>query len=194
MNFWLPMVYAIGVSADAVAVSVCKGISVKKASWRECAICGVWFGAFQALMPLLGYFFGSIFADVLRDVDHWIAFGLLALIGGNMIKETFEKECCQDKPNGDFSFKTMLLLAVATSVDAAAVGMAMISEADVNIYVAVAMIGVTTCLLSAVGVKIGRMLGHRFNKVAQFAGGAVLILLGIKILVEHLTQSAGSGL
>ena len=187
MGFGELFFLAVGLSMDAFAVSVCKGLSVKKAGLREGAACGVWFGGFQALMPLIGYFLGTLFAGVIESFDHWVAFGLLAVIGINMLKEAFEKgecECC-DK-NADFSVKTMFVMAVATSIDALAVGISLAMAGNVNIVLAVVLIGVITFLLSALGVKIGNIFGSRFEKKAQVAGGVILILLGVKILLEHL--------
>lgn len=189
MSFWELMLYAVGLSADAFAVSVCKGICLKKVTLRESAICGAWFGSFQGLMPLAGFFLGMIFAEAIRAVDHWVAFGLLAIIGINMLKEAFEKDCCQDNPNGDLSVKTMFVLAVATSIDAMAVGISFAMAGNVNIYYAVTLIGVTTFVLSGIGAKIGSVFGNRFEKGAQVAGGVILILLGIKILIEHLGET-----
>ena len=185
MGFIELFLLAIGLSMDAFAVSVCKGLSVKKAGLKESAICGGWFGGFQGLMPLIGFFLGTLFAGVIEAFDHWVAFGLLAIIGINMLKEAFEKECeCCDK-NADFSVKTMFVMAVA-SIDALAVGISLAMAGDVNIVVAVVLIGVTTFLLSGLGVKIGNIFGNRFEKKAQIAGGVILILLGVKILLEHL--------
>ena len=186
MGFGELFLLAVGLSMDAFAVSVCKGLSVKKAGLKESAICGGWFGGFQGLMPLIGFFLGTLFAGAIEAFDHWVAFGLLAIIGINMLKEAFEKECeCCDK-NADFSAKTMFVMAVATSIDALAVGISLAMAGDVNIVVAVLLIGVTTFLLSGLGVKIGNIFGNRFEKKAQVAGGVILILLGIKILLEHL--------
>ena len=186
MGFGELFLLAVGLSMDAFAVSVCKGLSVKKAGLKESAICGGWFGGFQGLMPLIGFFLGTLFAGAIEAFDHWVAFGLLAIIGINMLKEAFEKECeCCDK-NADFSVKTMFVMAVATSIDALAVGISLAMAGDVNIVVAVVLIGVTTFLLSGLGVKIGNIFGNRFEKKAQVAGGVILILLGIKILLEHL--------
>ena len=187
MGFTELLLLAVGLSMDAFAVSVCKGLSVKKAGIKESAICGSWFGGFQALMPLIGFFLGTLFAEAIEAFDHWVAFGLLAIIGINMLKEAFAKEdeCCDEK-NADFSVKTMFVMAVATSIDALAVGISLAMAGDVNIFVAVLLIGVTTFLLSGLGVKIGNLFGNRFEKKAQIAGGAILILLGIKILLEHL--------
>ena len=184
MGFVDLLLLAVGLSMDAFAVSVCKGLSMKKATLRASATCGVWFGGFQALMPLLGYWLASLFADAIKDFDHWIAFGLLAVIGINMLKEAFskEEECACD----DLGFKTMLLLAIATSIDAMAVGISLAMAGDVDIVLAVTLIGVITFGLSAAGVKIGNAVGSRFEKKAQIAGGVILILLGVKILLEHL--------
>ena len=185
MGFGELFLLAIGLSMDAFAVSVCKGLSVKRAGIRESALCGGWFGGFQGLMPLLGFLLGSVFANAIESFDHWVAFGLLAIIGINMLKEAFSKECdCEN--NGDFSVKTMFVMAVATSIDALAVGISLAMAGNVNIVAAVLFIGVTTFLLSALGVKIGNLFGNRFEKKAQIAGGVILIVLGIKILLEHL--------
>ena len=186
MGFGELLLLAVGLSMDAFAVSVCKGLSVKRAGLKESVICGGWFGGFQALMPLIGYFLGTLFAGAIEAFDHWVAFGLLVIIGINMLKEAFEKECeCCDK-NADFSVKTMFVMAIATSIDALAVGISLAMAGDVNIVVAVVLIGVITFLLSGVGVKIGNVFGSRFEKKAQVAGGVILILLGVKILLEHL--------
>ena len=186
MGIWELLLLALSVSMDAFAVSMCKGLSVKKARLKECLTCGGWFGGFQALMPLIGFFLGALFADKIEAFDHWVAFGLLAVIGANMLKEVFEKncECCDE--NADFSVKTMFLMAIATSIDALAVGISLAMAGGVNIYLAVLLIGCFTGALSALGVKIGNLFGSRYEKKAQFVGGTVLILLGVKILLEHL--------
>lgn len=178
---------AVGLSMDAFAVSICKGLSMKKATVKASAICGVWFGGFQAIMPVIGFFLAMTFADAIRAFDHWVAFGLLAIIGINMLKEAFEKECdcCQDK-GADLSVKTMFVMAVATSIDAMAVGISLAMAGNVNILTAALLIGVITFAMSALGVKIGNVFGSRFEKKAQAAGGIILIILGIKILIEHL--------
>ena len=187
MGFIELFLLGVGLSMDAFAVSVCKGLAMKKATLKSQMICGIWFGGFQALMPLIGYFLGAMFADAIKSFDHWIAFGLLALIGANMLKEALEKECdCCDEHNADMSVKTMFVLAVATSIDALAVGISLAMAGDVNIWAAIALIGVTTCGLSALGVKIGNIFGSRYEKKAEFAGGVILILLGLKILLEHM--------
>ena len=188
MGFFELFLLAVGLSMDAFAVSVCKGLCMKKADLKSMAICGSWFGGFQALMPLIGFFLGTLFADAIEAFDHWIAFGLLALIGANMLKEAFGKEetdSC-DIDGVDLSFKTMLVMAIATSIDALAVGISLAMAGDVNILAAVVLIGVITFSLSAVGVKIGNVFGSRYEKKAQFCGGVILILLGVKILLEHL--------
>ncbi len=184
MGFIELFLLAVGLSMDACAVSICKGLSMKKAGLKEGAICGIWFGGFQALMPLLGFFLGTLFAEAIEAFDHWVAFGLLAIIGGNMLKEAFSKEC--ELQNGDLSWKTMLVMAIATSIDALAVGISLAMAGDVNIAVAVTLIGIITFCLSAAGVKLGALLGCKFQKRAQMAGGIILILLGVKILLEHL--------
>ncbi len=177
---------AVGLSMDAFAVSICKGLALKKAGLLEKVKCGIWFGGFQALMPLIGFFLGTLFAEAISAFDHWVAFGLLALIGINMLREAFgkEEESCQ---NGcDMSVKTMFVMAVATSIDALAVGISLAMAGDINIFLAVALIGVITFVMSAIGVHIGNIFGSRFEKKAEALGGCILILLGLKILLEHL--------
>ena len=187
MGFAELFLLAVGLSMDAFAVSVCKGLSMKKASLKAGAICGIWFGGFQALMPLIGFFLGTLFADAIESVDHWIAFVLLAFIGANMLKEAFEKKCeCENCKDADLSVKTMFLMAVATSIDALAVGISLAMAGNVNIFTAVILIGAFTCGMSTVGVKVGNVFGSKFEKKAQLAGGVILILLGAKILLEHL--------
>jgi len=186
MHILEALLLAVGLSMDAFAVSVCKGLSMKRADLKSSAVCGIWFGGFQALMPALGYFLGMLFASYIEAFDHWIAFGLLALIGGNMLKEAFEKECDCCNTSADLSFKTMFIMAVATSIDALAVGISLAMAGNVNIWIAVLLIGVITFIMSAAGVKIGNIFGSRFEKKAQAAGGFILILLGLKILLEHL--------
>lgn len=186
MGFVELFLLAVGLSMDAFAVSVCKGLSMKKASLKASATCGIWFGGFQAVMPLIGFFLGTMFADAIVAIDHWIAFGLLVIIGINMLKEAFSKECDCEEHDADLSVKTMFVMAIATSIDALAVGISLAMAGNVNIFLAVALIGITTFALSAVGVKIGNIFGSRFEKPAQIAGGVILILLGAKILLEHL--------
>lgn len=180
---------AVGLSMDAFAVSVCKGLAMKKATLKAEATCGLWFGGFQMLMPVTGFFLGSLFAEAIEAFDHWVAFGLLVIIGINMLKEALEKEDeSGDDPekDADLSVKTMFLMAVATSIDALAVGISLAMVGSVNIWLAAAFIGICTCLLSALGVKIGNVFGSRYEKKGEFAGGVILILLGVKILLEHL--------
>ena len=185
MGFFELLLLGIGLSMDAFAVSVCKGLAMRKADARSMGICGVWFGGFQALMPAIGYFLGTLFAAAIEAVDHWVAFGLLVLIGVNMLREAFSKEDCENV-EADLSVKTMFVMAVATSIDALAVGISLAMAGNVNIWAAVVFIGVITFLLSALGVKIGSVFGGKFEKKAQMAGGIILILLGINILLEHL--------
>ena len=186
MGFAELLILAIGLSMDAFAVSICKGLSMKKAGLKEGSICGAWFGGFQALMPLIGFFLGSLFADAIKAFDHWVAFGLLLIIGVNMLKEAFSKcDSCEDH-DADLSVRTMFVMAVATSIDALAVGISLAMAGSVNIWLAVALIGAVTFLMCALGVKIGNIFGSRFEKKAQIAGGVILILLGTKILLEHL--------
>lgn len=185
MGFIELLLLAIGLSMDAFAVSICKGLAMKKASLKGSLICGVWFGGFQALMPLIGFFLGALFADAIKAFDHWVAFILLAIIGANMLKEAFGK-CDCDEGDADLSVKTMFIMAVATSIDALAVGISLAMAGNVNIFVAILLIGITTFILSAIGVKVGNIFGSRYEKKAQIAGGVILILLGLKILLEHL--------
>ena len=184
MGFGEMFMFALGLSMDAFAVSVCKGLSVKKGTLKAGAVCGAWFGSFQALMPLIGFLLGSLFAKAIESFDHWIAFGLLAFIGINMLRDAFDSEC--EIGDADLSFKAMFVMAIATSIDAMAVGISMAMAGNVNIYIAVALIGVVTFAMSALGVKIGNVFGCKFQKKAQVAGGVILIALGIKILLEHL--------
>ena len=179
------LLLGVGLSMDAFAVSVCKGLAMRKATWRAKFTCGAWFGGFQTLMPLLGFFLGAVFAQAIESVDHWVAFALLCIIGVNMLREASQKDEGQEK-NADMCMKTMFLMAVATSIDALAVGISLAMVGNVNIFLAVAIIGVCTFLLSAMGVQIGNVFGSRFEKKAQIAGGVILILLGVKILLEHL--------
>ena len=188
MGFFELLLLAVGLSMDACAVSICKGLSMKKAGIKEGAICGIWFGGFQALMPVIGFFLGTLFADAIKAFDHWVAFGLLAIIGINMLKEAFEKsECgCEECGCDDLSPKKMFVMAVATSIDALAVGISLAMAGNVNIWLSILLIGLTTFSFSALGVKIGNVFGSRFEQKAQIAGGVILILLGLKILLEHL--------
>lgn len=188
MGFLELLLLAVGLSMDAFAVSVCKGLCAKNAGLRHGAICGAWFGGFQALMPVVGFYLGTLFAQAIEAFDHWVAFALLSLIGINMLREAFSKEEAEacGCSEADFSAKTMLVMAVATSIDALAVGISLAMAGDVNILAAASLIGVTTFLLSALGVKVGSIFGSRFEKKAEAAGGVILIFLGVKILLEHL--------
>ena len=177
------LIIAVGVSMDALAVSICKGLSIKKISPRYMYRTAIWFGGFQALMPLIGYFVGIHFADFVTNVDHWIAFVLLALIGSNMIKESFDKEEVESNP--DFSFKTMFSMAVATSIDALAVGVSF-AFLKVDIWSAILVIGVTTAAFSAAGVLVGNVFGARYKSKAELTGGIILVAMGLKILIEHI--------
>ena len=182
MRLWELLVLAVGLSMDAFAVSVCKGLALRRVGARECLTAGIWFGAFQALMPLIGYFLGATFAEKITAVDHWIAFALLGLIGANMIRESFGEE---ESMNSAMTPAAMLPLAVATSIDALAVGVTF-ALLTIKIIPAVLTIGAITCALSALGVKLGSAFGARWRNRAELAGGIILILLGTKILLEHL--------
>ncbi len=186
MRFFEVLLLAIGLSMDAFAVSICKGLSMKKAGLRESTICGVWFGGFQAAMPVAGFFLGRSFFEAIEEVDHWVAFGLLLIVGINMLKEALDKKEQPEMQDGDLSAKGMLLMAVATSIDALAVGISLAMAGDVNIVTAAIVIGAVTFAFSALGVKIGNLFGDRFEKKAQITGGVILILIGFKILLEHL--------
>lgn len=184
MGFFELFLIAVGLSMDAFAVAICKGLSVRKLKFSHMLITGAYFGVFQAIMPLIGYYLGQTFESYITSFDHWIAFVLLSLIGANMIRESFSKD--EEEQNASFSFKTMLPLAVATSIDALAVGVTFGLMQGVNIFSAVGLIGVTTFVLSFVGVKIGNVFGSKYKSKAELVGGIILILMGIKILLEHL--------
>ncbi|MCM1188163.1 MAG: manganese efflux pump MntP family protein [bacterium] len=183
MSLFTLFVTAVGLSMDAFAVSVCKGLAMKKLSLKNTLIIGLWFGGFQALMPTIGYLLGARFQDAVAAIDHWIAFLLLALIGANMLKEAFSRE--EEPADSSVSFKVMLPLAVATSIDALAVGITY-AFLQVRIVPAVTLIGAITFALSAAGVKIGHVFGLKYKARAEIAGGVILILMGLKILLEHL--------
>lgn len=176
------VILAIGLAMDAFAVSVCKGLSLGKINWKHMCIAGSWFGGFQALMPLIGYLLAGVFADKITKYDHWIAFVLLLIIGGSMIKESFEKE---EEVDASMNVKTMFMLAVATSIDALAVGVTF-AFMKVNIVLAILIIGVITFICSAIGVKIGSIFGTKYKSKAELFGGIVLILIGVKILIGGL--------
>ena len=177
-------VLAVGLSMDAFAVSICKGLALKECKLKKAMVCGVWFGGFQALMPAIGYFLGNQFKKYITSIDHWMAFALLVIIGANMIKESLSKE--EEETDNKMDVKTMFLLAVATSIDALAVGVTFALLPDTNIIAAVLFIGVVTFILSTIGAKIGNIFGAKYKSKAEFAGGAILVLLGVKILIEHL--------
>ena len=188
---------AVGVSMDAFAVSVGKGLSLPKIQMRHRLSVGLWFGGFQALMPLIGYYLGRSFASLIQQFDHWIAFALLALIGGNMIREALRESSEQDSSGtesdspepssnaADFGFRTMLGLAIATSIDALACGVSF-ALIGCNIWVCIGIIGLTTAAFSVVGLQLGHKVGSRFQRNSALVGGTILILIGLKILVEHL--------
>ena len=180
------LLIALGLSMDAFAVSVCKGLATSKVTFRHMLIVGAWFGGFQALMPLIGYFLGSTFSDYIAKFDYLVAFALLVFIGGNMIREAIwgdEEESC-----ACFGFKTMFLMAIATSIDALAIGVSFAMTDGVNIWFAIGAIGVITFLTSALGVKFGCLIGEKNKTRAEIAGGAILVLMGIKILVEGILE------
>jgi putative Mn2+ efflux pump MntP len=184
MRLFEIILIAVGLSMDAFAVSITLGLSVKEPKAREIIIPGVFFGFFQALMPIIGYFAGTYFAGKIQEFDHWIAFVLLGIIGGKMIKESLSKK--EEENNADyFQFMKMLVLAIATSIDALAIGVTF-AFFNINIFKAAIIIGSITFFLSMIGVKIGNIFGAKFKSKAEFIGGAVLVLLGIKIVIEHL--------
>lgn len=187
MSIFEAILLAVSLSMDAFAVALCKGLAIKKINFKKCLIVGAWFGSFQALMPLAGFLLGSTFADKITAVSHWIAFVLLAIIGGNMIKESFEK--CEKPLDDSLGFKTMIVMAIATSIDALAAGVGF-AFTEFNppwfVYITFILIGIITLSLSAIGVKIGNIFGTKFKTKAELAGGIILILLGVKILLEGL--------
>lgn len=174
---------AVGLSMDAFAVAVCKGLALKRVKPLHMALVGLWFGGFQALMPVIGYFIGVQFSSYITAIDHWIAFALLAVIGGNMVKEALSKE--EEEEDASLTVKKMLPLAVATSIDALAVGVSF-AFLEVQIGLAAGFIGVVTFLFSAAGVKVGSLFGAKYKSRAELVGGVLLILLGLKILLDHL--------
>ena len=183
MEIYEILLIGIGLAMDAFAVSICKGLSMKKMNWKNAVIIALYFGVFQALMPLIGYFLGMTFESIVTTFDHWVAFALLTLIGGGMIKESFDDE--DDKKNDRVDFKTMVVFAIAKSIDALAVGITF-AFFDVNIVLAVSIIGIITFIISVLGVKIGNRFGDKYQNKAQLMGGIILVLLGFKILLEHL--------
>ena len=185
MSLWELFIIAVGLSMDACAVSICKGLSVQKVTFKHAATCGSYFGAFQALMPVIGFVLGVQFRSLITGIDHWIALVLLGLIGANMIREALSGE--EEEVNCSFCFRAMLPLAIATSIDALAVGVTFAAmDIGSKIVFAVIFIGVVTFLLSAIGVKIGNLFGMKFKSKAELFGGIVLVLMGLKIFLEDL--------
>lgn len=183
MGFLEILLIGVGLAMDAFAVSVCKGLAMKKLDKKKAIIVGFYFGLFQGGMPVLGYFLGSTFESLITQIDHWIAFILLSFIGGNMLKESLSKEC--ETSNDKVDFKTMLPIAVATSIDALAIGITF-AFLNVNIVVASLVIGIITFILSMIGVILGKKVGCKYKNKAEAVGGIILILMGLKILLEHL--------
>ncbi len=183
MGFFEIALIAVGLAMDAFAVSVCKGLSMRKMEWKKALIIGAYFGIFQAGMPVIGYLLGASFSSFVEKIDHWIAFALLLLIGLNMIREAIKPD--SGDQNDKVDFKTMILLAVATSIDALTVGITF-AFLSANIFLSAAIIGIITFALSVIGVKIGNKFGDKFESKAEIAGGVILILIGAKILLEHL--------
>lgn len=177
------IIISIGLAMDAFAVSICKGLAMKKMNWKNAVITGTYFGVFQAIMPLIGFLLGLGFEQKITSIDHWIAFILLGLIGANMLKSSFSKE--KEEAPDSVDFKTMIVLSIATSIDALAIGITF-AFLQVNIILAITLIGIITFGLSVIGVKIGNIFGDKYEKKAEFVGGLILILMGIKILLEHL--------
>ena len=193
MNFVELLIIAIGLSMDAFAVSIGKGLSLKKIKLSHALKVGLWFGGFQALMPLIGYMLGSTFAEIVSTFDHWVAFVLLSLIGGNMIKESLENDSdndcdCNKKDKNGFGLTTMFTLAVATSIDALAIGVTF-AFFKVAIFPAIITIGITTLIFSVAGLKIGNIFGCKYKSQAELFGGVILILIGLKIIIEHTILS-----
>lgn len=184
MNILEILLISVSLAADAFAVSICKGLSLKKINFKDALIVGLWFGIFQALMPTIGFFLGDSFEHIITSIDHFIAFILLLIIGGKMIAESFKKE---EKVDSNLGVKTMALLAVATSIDALVVGIAYVcAYGSKNAFLTFSMIGIITFILSIVGVYIGNKFGSKYKNMAEFMGGFILMLLGVEILLEHL--------
>ena len=184
MDFFEIILIGFGLAMDAFAVSICKGLSMKKIKWKNAIIIAIYFGLFQAIMPVIGFFLGSTFSKFIQKMDHWIAFVLLSAIGVNMIKESNDDE--GENRNDRADFKTMIVLAIATSIDALAVGITF-AFFEVNLWLASLIIGVITFILSFIGVVIGNKFGDKFQNKAELAGGFILIVIGLKILIEHLS-------
>lgn len=184
MSFLEILLISVSLAADAFAVSICKGLSLKKIDIKDAVKIGIWFGVFQALMPTIGFFLGEASQHIITSVDHWIAFILLAIIGGKMIFESFSHG---DEANSDLSFKTMLVLSIATSIDALVVGIAYVcAYGSKNAVITFPMIGIITFMLSVIGVYVGNKFGSKYKNVAEFTGGLILGLLGVEVLLEHL--------
>lgn len=179
------LVLAVGLAMDAFAVAICKGLALGRTTAKHYAIVGAWFGGFQGLMPTIGYFLGKAFGKYIERVDHWVAFILLLIIGGNMIREALSKDEDGDNMTSGLGFAGMLVLAISTSIDAAATGIILEAE-DVNIWLAVAVIAAVTFIISAIGVKIGNVFGTKYKSKAELAGGTILVLLGVKMLIDGL--------
>ncbi len=177
------IILSVGLAMDAFAVSICKGLAMKKMKWKNAIIIGLYFGIFQAIMPLIGYLLGVRFQSAITSIDHWVAFVLLVGIGANMIREAMSKE--KEEASDSIKVKDMLILAIATSIDALAIGITF-AFLEVNITLAVSLIGIITFIISVIGVKIGNIFGDKYEKKAELVGGIILIGLGIKILIEHL--------
>lgn len=184
MNLIEAIIMSIGLAMDAFAVSICAGLEIKNIKLKDIIKVGIWFGIAQALMPLIGYLLGSRFENLISDIDHWVAFVLLAFIGGKMIYEAYHGE---DEKYGDLKFKSMLILAIATSIDALAIGIAYaFLYGSNNMIVSFSLVGIITFIMSSIGVKIGNIFGNKYKSIAQIIGGIILILIGTKILLEHL--------
>lgn len=192
MGIWELLLLSVGLAMDAFAVSVCKGLAMKECTLKQASICGIWFGFFQALMPLIGYFLGAQFMDKIGTITPWVAFALLCLIGGNMIREAFSKD--EEEASADLDVKTMFLMAVATSIDALAVGVTFAcvpvevlnASATINTIFGAGVVGIITYAISCFGVKIGNVFGSKYEKKAELCGGLVLIGIGVKIVLEAL--------
>ena len=183
MGIFEILIISIGLAMDAFAVSICKGLSMKKINWKNVIIIALYFGLFQAIMPVIGYFLGTTFSEFVKNIDHWVAFILLTIIGIDMIKASTDDEI--EKRNDKLDFKTMLLLALATSIDALAIGVTF-AFFEVNMSLAIPIIGSMAFILSLIGVVIGNKFGDKFQNKAELIGGIILIIIGLKILLEHL--------
>lgn len=185
MNLIELIILSIGLAMDAFSVAICKGLAMKKMNWKHAIIIGLYFGGFQALMPAIGFLLGVGFEDKITSIDHWIAFTLLAIIGGKMILESIKKEN-DASYNSSIGVKVMLILAIATSIDALAVGITF-AFLKTNIVLAIILIGIITFAISVLGVKIGNIFGDKYEKKAELVGGVILVFIGLKILLEHLS-------